>query len=102
MKDADVDSKYQLRIFPQGISIGNGLIDPKSQLTEGHTKLCSFLGLLDDEELVTLRKVQRECVDFIDQGKMIDAANVRKKKHLPHENFNFLIIIVTISSFYLY
>ncbi|KAL0849531.1 hypothetical protein ABMA28_013801 [Loxostege sticticalis] len=57
----------------KGISIGNGLIDPRNQL--GHSELCSALGLLGDKDVSRLQRIEREGITFLDEGRMIDAAN---------------------------
>lgn len=45
----------------------------------GHSELCSALGLLGDKDVSRLQRIEREGITFLDEGRMIDAANVRMK-----------------------
>ncbi|XP_063838437.1 vitellogenic carboxypeptidase-like isoform X2 [Ostrinia nubilalis] len=78
----------------KGMSIGNGLIDPRSQMN--YTELCGVMGIVEGVDLIKLKQIETDVVRFIDAGRMIDAANkfnetiefIKEKSGVNIFNFN--------------
>ncbi|KAK6161000.1 hypothetical protein DH2020_004381 [Rehmannia glutinosa] len=64
------------RINLGGIAIGNGLTDPEIQVST-HAVNGYNLGLINEEQMTLLEKLQLEAVGFITSGKWNEAGNAR-------------------------
>ncbi|KAL1497428.1 hypothetical protein ABEB36_008403 [Hypothenemus hampei] len=63
-----------LKINLQGLSIGNGLTDPKHQFGYGH--LLYELGLIDSNGLTDSYEIEDFIVSFIDEGNYLQASSL--------------------------
>ncbi|CAG9784175.1 unnamed protein product [Diatraea saccharalis] len=78
----------------RGLSIGNGLIDPRSMMH--YTELCSVLGLLAGKDLEKLKELENASVTLLDEQRMVESANkfnetiefIKKKSGVSIYNFN--------------
>ncbi|CAB3230539.1 unnamed protein product [Arctia plantaginis] len=87
------DNDERLIINLRGIAIGNGLVELRNMMH--YSDLCRDLGILDGNELSRLETLEEEVVHFIDNRKMVDAANkfnetieyIKKKSGISIYNF---------------
>ncbi|KAG7311234.1 hypothetical protein JYU34_002266 [Plutella xylostella] len=70
----------------KGISIGNGLIDPKPMMK--YSQLCKELGILEGADLVKLKELEDSVVGFINKGEIVNASNAFNAtiKHIAHRS----------------
>ncbi|EYU44016.1 hypothetical protein ABFS82_07G007400 [Erythranthe guttata] len=61
-----------------GVAIGNGLTDPEIQVST-HASNAYNLGLINEEQMVQLEKIQSETVGFVTRGKWNEATNSRNR-----------------------
>ncbi|KAH7278128.1 hypothetical protein KP509_38G025500 [Ceratopteris richardii] len=65
-----------LRTKLTGISIGNGLVDPRTQVQAYADVVCAF-GLLDQKQSEHVRQMSRNIVDLIDREEWLEAHEKR-------------------------
>ncbi|XP_073143759.1 serine carboxypeptidase-like 50 [Henckelia pumila] len=66
------------RLNLRGVSIGNGLTDPEIQV-QNHAVVSYNLGLINEKQMIFLKKLQSEAVGFVKIGEWNEAANARTK-----------------------
>ncbi|CAB0018991.1 unnamed protein product, partial [Nesidiocoris tenuis] len=79
----------ELKINLAGLAIGNGLVDPKNMLA--YSDYLPQLGLIDDNAMLILKKLERNALDLINQEKFSDAADARIRILVMFQNISGLI-----------
>eukprot|EP00456_Euglypha_rotunda_P045680 TRINITY_DN3620_c0_g1_i5.p1 TRINITY_DN3620_c0_g1~~TRINITY_DN3620_c0_g1_i5.p1 ORF type:complete len:201 (+),score=29.06 TRINITY_DN3620_c0_g1_i5:93-605(+) len=62
----------KIRINLKGVSIGDGMMDPLTQIP-GYSDLLYALGMADDNERQVIVNYETQIVDYINQGRYTDA-----------------------------